>query len=152
MLLSPQTARAAKPSADEAYGEARTGYYALKGDAARRKLRHHWLNVAKKFEQVAARYPKSPRAPEALFTSGDLLAELSRFSAQQPDLDQAVADYGRLLDLYPGHRLADDAALALAKVAVDRKDDVAQARKVLEQGLAKTPKGDRAREMKALLA
>ena len=151
-LLVAAPASAAPVPADEGYDGARSAYRALKGDAARRKFRHNWLNVAKKFEAVAARFPKSPRAPEALFTTGELLAELSRFSGQDSDLDAAVLDFQKLVSGYPKHRLADDAALALARIAVDRRDDVTLARSELERGLAANPQGDRARDLKALLA
>ncbi len=75
LLLVPGAVGAAKRNeAEEAYQGARRSYYALKDDAARRKLRHHWLNVVRKFEAVASRHPKSDRAPDALFTAAELLS------------------------------------------------------------------------------
>ena len=82
-------------SADEAYQEAKADYVKLKGDQKRRALRHHWQNVAKKFEAVAKKYSKSERAPEALFNSGELNNELSRFSAMDEDRDAAKRSYRR---------------------------------------------------------
>lgn len=137
-------------SADEVYQEAKADYLKLKGDEKRRALRHHWQNVAKKFEAVATRFPKSDRAPEALFNSGELNNELSRFSARDEDRDSARRSYRRLIDGWPTHKLADDAAFSLARLLADREGDPAGARKVLEAAL-KTA-GDKKKEIKAMLA
>lgn len=152
LLASSALAASKREAAESAYEGARTAYYALKGDAARRKLRHHWLNVAHRFESMASRYPKSERAPEALFTAADLLSELSRISFINEDLHGAVVDYSKLLDTYPKHRLADDAALALARIYVDRVDQPENARRVLTEALGRHTRGDQSREMKELLA
>ncbi|AEI67415.1 N-acetylmuramoyl-L-alanine amidase [Corallococcus macrosporus] len=153
LLLVPSAVGAARrDEAEEAYQGARKVYYALKDDAARRKLRHHWLNVAARFESVAARFPKSARAPDALYTAAELLQELSRISFVEEDLKASITDYTRLLEGYPKHRLSDDGALALAKIHVHRLDQPEAARKVLTETLAVNGKGDKAREMRALLA
>ncbi|MFY1825600.1 N-acetylmuramoyl-L-alanine amidase [Myxococcus fulvus] len=153
LLLIPGTVGAAKRNeAEDAYQGARRAYYALKDDAARRKLRHHWLNVVHKFQAVAKVHPKSDRAPDALFTAGELLQELSRISFVEEDLKAAIADYDKLRTDYPKHRLADDAALALARIHVHRTDRPEDARRVLTEMLAVNSKGDQAKEMKALLA
>ncbi|HEX8439545.1 N-acetylmuramoyl-L-alanine amidase [Archangium sp.] len=152
-LLLPLAVQAAKRDAAEvAYQEARKSYYVLKDDATRRKLRHHWLNVASKFEAVASHYPRSPRTPEALYTAAELLSGLSRISFVAQDQQAAIADYTRVVEAHPRHRLADDAALALAHIYFERLDQPESARRVLTGSLAANPKGDRVREMKALLA
>ncbi|WP_426752303.1 N-acetylmuramoyl-L-alanine amidase [Myxococcus sp. Y35] len=153
LLLVPSGVGAARrDEAEEAYQGARKVYYALKDDAARRKLRHHWLNVAARFESVAARFPKSDRAPDALFTAAELLQELSRISFVEDDLKASITDYTKLVEGYPKHRLSDDGALALAKIHVHRLDQPDAARRILTQTLAVNGKGDKAREMRELLA
>ncbi|MBN9685248.1 MULTISPECIES: N-acetylmuramoyl-L-alanine amidase [unclassified Corallococcus] len=153
LLTAPSAVGAAKRNeAEEAYQQARRAYYALKDDASRRKLRHHWLNVVHRFESVATRFPKSDRAPDALFTAGDLLQELSRISFVDEDLQAAISDYSKLVEAHPKHRLADDAALALARIHVNRLDKPEAARKILNESLATIPKGDQNRELKSLLA
>ncbi|NNB98093.1 N-acetylmuramoyl-L-alanine amidase [Corallococcus exiguus] len=153
LLTAPSAVGAGKRNeAEEAYQQARRAYYALKDDASRRKLRHHWLNVVHRFEAVATRFPKSDRAPDALFTAGDLLQELSRISFVDEDLQSAISDYSKLVEAHPKHRLADDAALALARIHVNRLDKPEAARKVLNESLATNPKGDQAKELKSLLA
>ncbi|RKG59900.1 N-acetylmuramoyl-L-alanine amidase [Corallococcus sp. AB011P] len=153
LLTAPSAVGAGKRNeAEEAYQQARRAYYALKDDASRRKLRHHWLNVVHRFEAVATRFPKSERAPDALFTAGDLLQELSRISFVDEDLQSAISDYSKLVEAHPKHRLADDAALALARIHVNRLDKPDAARKILNESLATNPKGDQAKELKSLLA
>ncbi|NOK18158.1 N-acetylmuramoyl-L-alanine amidase [Corallococcus carmarthensis] len=153
LLTAPSAVGASKRNeAEEAYQQARRAYYALKDDASRRKLRHHWLNVVHRFEAVATRFPKSERAPDALFTAGDLLQELSRISFVEEDLHAAITDYSKLVEAHPKHRLADDAALALARIHVNRLDKPEAARKILNESLTTNPKGDQGKELKALLA
>ncbi|RJS25241.1 N-acetylmuramoyl-L-alanine amidase [Corallococcus sp. H22C18031201] len=153
LLLAPRASGASKrDEAEAAYQQARRAYYTLKDDAARRKLRHHWLNVTARFEAVAARYPKSDRAPDALFTAAELLQELSRISFVDGDLQSAIADYTKLLEAHPKHRLADDAALALARIDLNRLDKPEAARRVLTEALATNPKSDQAKELRELLA
>ncbi len=151
-LLLPLAAQAKRDAAEDAYQEARTAYYSLKSDAARRKLRHHWLNVARKFEAVASQHPKSDRAPDALYTAGELLNELSRISFVSEDRQGAIDDYTRLIESHPRHRLSDDAALSLARMYFERMDQPEAARRVLTNILKTNSRGDRARELKALLA
>src|SRR5688572_8893258 len=99
------TARADARKADQAYEEARRAYYALKDDAKRRQFRHQWLHVADRFEAVAAGFPGSDRAPEALYTSAELLSDLARISRDDQDLTRAVEDYRQVLEKHPKHRL-----------------------------------------------
>jgi N-acetylmuramoyl-L-alanine amidase len=151
-LLSPLAAQAKRDAAEDAYQEARRSYYALKDDAARRKLRHHWLHVARKFESVASRYPKGPRTADALYTAAELLNELSRISFVEEDLRAAIADYSRVVESHPKHRLADDAAVTLARIYFERLDQPESARRVITSNLTANPKGDRVKDLKALLA
>lgn len=152
LLLSSSAAEAKRETAESAYEGARKAYYALKDDATRRKLRHHWMNVARRFESVATRFPKSEQAPSALFTAAELLSELSRLSFVDEDLQAAVTGYTKLLNKYPKHRLADDAALALARIYINRLEQPESARQVLTEALERHKKGDQRRELKDLLA
>src|SRR5215211_6394661 len=106
---------AARP-AEEDYQGARRAYYLLKDDAQRRKFRHQWLNVARRFEAVAKKNPQGRRAPDALYTAAQLLSELSRISMLDEDLRAAVADYESIVDRYPKDNLADDAALEVGRI------------------------------------
>jgi N-acetylmuramoyl-L-alanine amidase len=149
-LCSPPALGAPDP-AEQAYQGARSGYYALKADAKARRLRDSWLTVARRFEAVAKSYPRSGRAPDALFTAAQMLGDLSRISLLPEDTTASVDDYRTLLDTYPHHRLADDAALALARAYLDRLNQPESAKKVLRRGL-QLPRGDQTAKMRALLA
>ena len=151
LVVSPVQAAAADAS-EGAYQQARHAYYVLKGDAGRRRFRDSWLGVAHKFEAVAQKYPTSARAPDALFTAAGLLAELSRISQVPEDLSGAAEDYRKLLERHPRNRLADDSALALARLQLDRLGQPEAARATLQRALEQLPKGDQYANLKSLLA
>ncbi len=148
--LSMLPAWGAQSNADEAYQLAKTEYQKLKQDEKRRGLRHHWLNVGKRFDVVATKHPKSERAPEALFMSGQLFADLSRLSQNSDDLSAAERSWRKLIDAWPKHKLSDDAALGLARLLADRRNDPKGARKVLERSMDFAT--DKKKEMQKLLA
>lgn len=148
--LSMLPAWGAQSNADEAYQLAKTEYQKLKQDEKRRGLRHHWLNVGKRFDVVATKHPKSERAPEALFMSGQLFADLSRLSQNSDDLSAAERSWRKLIDAWPKHKLSDDAALGLARLLADRRNDPKGARKVLERSMDVA--SDKKKEMQKLLA
>ncbi|HLL04609.1 MAG TPA: N-acetylmuramoyl-L-alanine amidase [Myxococcaceae bacterium] len=153
LLLSSVASAAKRDAAEEAYQEARKAYFSLKsGGEARRKMRHHWLNVVHRFEKVASEHPKSERAPDALFTVGELMSDLSQVSFLLEDLQGAADSYSKLVARHPRHRLADDAALLLARIYLDRLDQPEAARRIINEILAVNGKGDRSRDLKALLA
>jgi N-acetylmuramoyl-L-alanine amidase len=143
----PGMARAA--SADDAFAETREAYQALKKDPERRKFRHHWLNMARKLEAFGKRYPKSERTPDVLYLSGDLYATLWRFSQDPDDLKSAEQSWRKLVEGFPSHRLADDAALQLARQLADRKGELEEARRVVEAALPHAR--DRKKELEELL-
>jgi N-acetylmuramoyl-L-alanine amidase len=151
VLLAPPVEAASVDASEQAYQQARHAYYVLKGDPGRRRYRDSWLGVAHKFEAVAQRYPASTRAPDALFTAAGLLAELSRISQVPEDLNGAADDYKKLLERHPRHRLADDSALALARLQLDRLGQPEVARATLQHALEFLPKGDQTANLKTLL-
>src|SRR5215831_17374625 len=107
---------AAALPADEAYRAALSGARALRVDPARRPYRHHWLNAARRLEQVAGQYRASPRAPEALLAASELLEELSQLSGRSEDLDRAERDLKKLINSYPKHPASAVALLRLGRI------------------------------------
>src|SRR5262252_7245035 len=105
LFALPVSALGSPDAAEHAYQAARARYYALKRDTAQRKFRRTWLRVAQGFERVADSYPKSRRAPDALFTAAETLQELGRISLRPEDLQFAIDDYGKLCKRYPHHHL-----------------------------------------------
>jgi len=152
LLLAPPAEASGPDGSEQAYQQARRAYYQLKGDSGRRRYRDSWLTVARRFEAVAQKFPTSARAPDALFTAAGLLSELSRISQVSDDLSAAVDDYRRLLERHPRHHLADDAALALARIELERLGQPDAARATLQLALERLPRGDQAPKLRALLA
>ncbi len=150
LLVAPARA-ASTPAADDAYQDAKAAYAKLKADESKRKFRHHWLNVAHKFDKVASKWPKSDRAPEALFNAAELYSELSRFSQMGEDLAASETAYRKLAEGFPKHKLGDDGAYGLARVLADRRSDPIGARAVIESALA-AGGGDKKNELNKLLA
>src|SRR3954464_8313830 len=149
-LPAAAAGRAEARKASAAYEEARRGYYALKADPKRRQYRHQWLAAVDRFEAVARDYPDAEKAPDALYTSAELLSDLSHLSMLPEDLQRAVADYRRVLEKHPRHRLADDAALMLARIYAQRLDQPEQAQQILAQAEKQLPRGDCSKEIHAL--
>ncbi|MBS2029106.1 MAG: N-acetylmuramoyl-L-alanine amidase [Deltaproteobacteria bacterium] len=136
----------------QALEAAKRDWQELKHDRKRSRFRAPWLKVAAEFAAVAKRYPTSPEAPKALFDAGELYEDLSRISWIQDDVDAAVALYGRLGKDFPKDALADDAHLALARIALNRKNDADTARAELKTILKSYPRGDMAPQAKTMLA
>ncbi len=106
LALACQLAGAAStPEADKSFDEAKAAYSRLKNDASKRKFRHHWLNVAKKFERVATKFSKTDRAPEAWYQLGELYFSLYRFSDESDDLKASTRAYDALVQGWPTHKL-----------------------------------------------
>jgi N-acetylmuramoyl-L-alanine amidase len=133
-------ARAVDP-ADEAFSSAKEAYLSLKADPKRRKYRDQWLAIAKRFETVANKHTRSPRAADALFNMASLYSDLYRVSLSHKDLRASIDAWERLYSKYPKSTLADDAHLERARIFRDRKGDIATARIELRAAIA--CKGDK---------
>lgn len=142
-------AKATSP-ADQAYAEAKRAYSSLKKDERRRKFRDQWTLVVEKFEGVAEKHPRSPRAAEALYGAAGLYAELSRVSLARRDLRSAIDGYRKLCERYPRSSLADDAHMALGRIYLDRQGDALLAQ--AEFRAAAACKGDQLAKAKAALS
>lgn len=156
------TASGAKGSdpAEAAWTAAKTARTELKGDEKKRKFRHHWQNVAKKLEAVAAKYPKSPRAPEALLAAAKTYEELSKISQNQEDADAARKLYAKAKPA-PAAKAAAGKAPAVApvtaakakkpkKAAEAQVSRIAEAFRKLELPVAAPPKEAVAEEAAAV--
>lgn len=94
LVVNASAAKAADP-AEEAWKAAKAARTELKADEKKKKLRHHWQNVGKKLEAVAAKYPKSPRAADALLLAAQTYEELSKISQNSEDAEAARRLYAR---------------------------------------------------------
>lgn len=145
-LFLPAMAKAAQPDsqAEEAFTNAKGEYLALKEDPKRRKFRDQWLIVVNKLEGVAKKYPKSRRAPDALYNAAKLYSDLYRVSLARRDLQASLDAWERLYTQYPKSTLADDAHLERGRLFRDRQGDLEMARAEFKAAIAL--KGDMASE------
>ncbi len=94
MTVDAANAKGGDP-ADAAYQSAKSARAELRADEKKRKFRHHWQNVAKKLEAVAQKYPRSPRAAEAVLLAAQTYEELGKLSANPEDLEAARRLYAK---------------------------------------------------------
>src|SRR5438477_4248446 len=94
-LAAPASAAKIPDPAEEAFKTAKAARTDLKADEKKMKFRHHWQNVGKKLEAFAGKYPKSPRAAEALLLAAKTYEELSKISQNQEDAEAARRLYAR---------------------------------------------------------
>ena len=144
-VLSPNAASAAPADrAEAAFTRAKSEYLALKEDPRRRKYRDQWIAIATKLEGVAKSYPKSRRAPDALYNAAKLYSDLYRVSLARRDLNASLDAWERLYTRYPKSNLADDAHLERGRLFRDRQGDLEMARAEFKSAIA--IKGDMASE------
>ena len=87
-------------------------------------MAHHQVVVEGKpeaalpfLDRLKAEHIKSSVAAEALLLRGEILAQLAR---RPGDLKDAVAEFNRVLDLFPDHRAAAEAYAGLGRAARDQ--------------------------------
>ena len=144
---APVHGQAAAATGATAHAAAKDELASLRKDEQRRSLRHHWMNLARKFDRLA----KDPALKcDALFNGGGLYAELSQYSKLAEDRDAARSRFVEVATRCPGSSLADDALFAAAQVL--KRTDPPAARGELEQQLRRFPKGDMAAKAREALA
>lgn len=141
-LLAALPAEADPPPVEAAYQKARRAYYTFRASPKQKKFRHHWQQVARKFELVAETFPESERAADALFTAGRLYYDLYAISRLPDDLQRALQHFGRLVEKFPLSHLADDAQLYVATGWLEYRKDRERARRELEFLVNAFPRGD----------
>ncbi len=139
-----------------AYEQARVRYFELKGDTKKQRFRHNWLKAVTAFQGVYERFPNSPEAPRAAYTTGELWRGLYAISRVPSDLDQALLAYARVPEAYgkrpaAEHALADDALLQRAQIFL-RRDERESAAREVRSLLDRYPRGDMVSEAKKLAA
>lgn len=145
----PALASAGDAKAD--YAAARTAYYALKADPAKKQFRHHWLPVIAGFDRIVKDHPKSPEAPKAAYTAAHLVHDLYEVSRSRGDSDDAIHRYAAVAKRFSTSSLADDALYERSSLLLRRgqKPEAAAALRVL---LTSYPKGDMRSRAKKRLA
>ena len=108
----------------------------------KRKYRHYWERCIKRYERVYKGFPDTDEAVWAMYETGKLWADLSRYSGKNSDLDRAIALYRELVKRYKDHRLADDAQYNLGEIFCEHKKDSRQAYVEFLKVEVNFPKGD----------
>lgn len=103
-------------SLEEQYRQAKFFYKQLESDLELGKKRELWLQGTRNFRRVYLNDPKSDFAPASLYMLGKIYTGMhDRFQLRR-DLDESLAYYWDCASLFPQHRLADDALLALGDI------------------------------------
>ena len=149
-----QAVAKAAPSIEQQYQQTKEYCNALRKDAKKAKSRGNWLKAVDSFKKIYDKNPDGHLAPASLFMIGRTYRDLFTWSAKPQDLDEAFAGYEGVVTLHPKSKLADDALLAMAKLALTDRRDPEYATRLLTRLLADYPQGDMApdaaREMQGL--
>jgi N-acetylmuramoyl-L-alanine amidase len=127
---------AAGPSADPdpsvaAFVALKKDVEALRGDAEKKKFRHHYDKLIVRLQAVANTYPQGSRADDCAFVAAQLLEELAQVSVTSADRAAAVDAFASMADRFPKSNLADDALVAAARLT----DDVVRGRAMVDRVL-----------------
>jgi tetratricopeptide (TPR) repeat protein len=145
---------AAADDATRKYNTARADFDAIVADSSKAKQRTPYEKLIKRFDKIERQNSNDDLAHRSAYMSAMVAEELSKASRVPSDLDEAISRMRRLADHYPASRLADDALLAAARMALERRGDKEQARELLGALIARFPQGDmvgQARELYARL-
>ncbi len=149
LLTSIVFAPAARADAGSAYNEARACYQSVKG--APSIQRAAWEECISKFEGVATEFPKSAKAPSALYSAARLRCELYAHTKDRGDIVAAVKLYNGVIRGYPKNSLADDSLYRVARLRQDPLKEDDRARKAYTYLIQHYPQGDMAPKARAAL-
>lgn len=129
LIAYPMTGfvRAASPTSDEAYSEAKRSYLDLIEDTDRVKYRHNWKKVIRGFERVFSCSGKEEIKARTWYMIGQCYEQLYTYSLLADDAREAIAAYEKLADEFPKNRLADDALYHNGEIYENALGDPGQA-------------------------
>lgn len=136
---------------DGRYQRARTEMQKLLADPVRSRQREPYEQLLKKLDDLVAANPEGPIADRAAFTAAMLCEELSKASRVPSDLETANDRLRAFVERHPDSRLADDALLTAARIALERRSDQVRARELLSTLVERYPQGDMTPQARELL-
>lgn len=147
VLLLPGTLHAKKSGInslqpDVLYAKAMDSYKSLQASKKKKKYRHSWQKTISQFEVVYKKFPKSAKAPKALYIMGKLYYGLYGYSLRKDDLLQSINEYRRVVIKYPKSNLADDAQLFIAEIYERKLNNNTRAYQEYKKVVDSFPKGD----------
>lgn len=155
-FLLPETVHAKKGGEDSSqpvvlYSEAMSRYKSLQASKKKKKYRHSWQKTISQFEVVYKKFPKSAKAPKALYMMGKLYYGLYGYSLRKDDLLQSINEYRRVITKYPKSNLADDAQLFIAQIYEKKLKNKSRAYREYQKVVNRFPKGDMSGKAKIAL-
>jgi len=126
---------------DRQYDEARS-YYRNLLSGKLGKDRKSWLTCAIAFRSIYKAAPEDETAPKSLFMLGKIHHDMYKRSKNPLDISEAIAYYEDVSVLFPKHRLADDALLALGNIYAVEQSDPDKAGRTYAKIIALYPDGD----------
>jgi N-acetylmuramoyl-L-alanine amidase len=151
---NPQTAGEDidKPvSTAKLYDEAKFYYNQLQNNSALSNTRENWLKGTRNFRRIYLSSPKSELAPACLYLLGRVYSDMFNKFQNGIDLDESISYFKDTARLFPQHRLADDAYIALARIFLDKRHNPQEAADYLTEIVTHFPNGDMHSEAEDLL-
>lgn len=136
ILSSPICALAAPSNVELMYKGARSQYVALFSSPKKMADRAKWMDVINRFRLIARKYPKSPKAAEALYNVGLLYKNMYRQFGHASDRGEAVAAFGEVIAKHPKSRFVADARRSIGDLQFMAKEND-QARKTYKSARVK---------------
>jgi N-acetylmuramoyl-L-alanine amidase len=124
------------------YDEAKFYYNQLQTNPKISTSRDNWLKGTRNFRRIYLSNPKSEIAPSCLFMLGRIYGEMHERFQNGLDLDESISYFKEITKLFPQHRLADDAYLALGQLYLDKKNNPQQAADYLSEIVTNYSNGD----------
>ncbi len=150
LVLSWSQSAAAGDTKSE-YQAAKADFEALLKHPTRSRQREPYVKLIRRFDAIEKADRRGNYGHRACFMAARLAEELSLASRVPGDLDGAMERMQRVARDHSSSNLADDALLAAARMALERRGDQREARAVLEDLLARFPRGDMVPQARELL-
>lgn len=148
LTLSPAVAQLSDESKDKPpplsklYDEAKFYYNQLQTNGKLASSRDNWLKGTRNFRRIYLSNPKSEVAPSCLFVLGKIYSEMYDRFHNGLDLDEALSYFQETTKLFPQHRLADDALLALGQLYLEKRTNPQKAAEYFSEIVTNHPNGD----------
>lgn len=138
-------------SVSSQYEQAKFYYNQLQTDARLSQSRENWLKGTRNFRRIYLANPKAEFAAPCLFMLGRVYSDMYDKFQNGIDLDESLSYFKDTARLFPQHRLADDAYMALARLVLEKRDNPQEAAKYLTELVTNFSNGDMYTEAENLL-
>ncbi len=133
---------AGSDEADSRYRAAKDYYYRLMREKELGEKRQNWLAGTRNFRRIYLDFPKHALAPSCLFMMGRMHRSMYNHFHNDADSKDAIYYFNDVANIYPRHRLADDALFAIAEIYLNALRNPKKATIVLSSLISRYPNGD----------